>query len=211
MAQRAGEGPRRPRRTGADLTRLLCLGDSYTAGEAVAAAEAWPSVVAATIEGISLEVVAATSWTCRELLDAIEDVGPEGPYDVVTVQVGVNDQYRGHPLKGFARDYAEVLATATGLTVGPGWVIAVSIPDWSVTPHAADRDRAAVAADIDRFNEAACRAAEDHGAGWIDVTTSSREAADDPGLLAEDGLHPSAGMYLIWSEALIPEILRRIS
>ena len=168
--------------------------------------ESWPSRVAAVLGWPPPNVIATTSWTCRELLKGIESAGPKGPRDAVTVQVGVNDQYRGHPLGEFAGDYAAVLAEAVRLAGSPGRVTAISIPDWSVTPHAADRDREAVAADIDRFNEASRRAAVDLGAAWVDVTASSRLAAGDPSLLAADGLHPSGAMYRVWAGLLAPAI-----
>jgi lysophospholipase L1-like esterase len=103
-----------------------------------------------------------------------------------------------------------VLERAGALTEDSRRVIAVSIPDWSVTPYAQGHDRTAVAADIDRFNAAARRVAGGQGAGWIEITASSRLAAGDRSLLADDGLHPSAAMYRLWSETLIVAIRRTI-
>jgi lysophospholipase L1-like esterase len=83
-------------------------------------------------------------------------------------------------------------------------VVVLSIPDWGVTPFAQGRDPARIAAEIDAFNEVNRAAAAAAGARWLDVTAVSREAARDPGLLAGDGLHPSAAMYARWVELLLP-------
>jgi lysophospholipase L1-like esterase len=169
--------------------------------------EAWPALAGNADPEIGPpEVIARTSWTCRELLAAVEEADPAGPYRAVTLQVGVNDQYREHPDDRFAADFEDVLSRAAGLAGDPARVIVVSIPDWSATPHADDRDRKAVAAAVDRFNEIERRAADGFGCHWVDVTASSRRAAADPRLIAGDGLHPSAVMHRRWAEILIPVI-----
>jgi lysophospholipase L1-like esterase len=119
------------------------------------------------------------------------------------VQVGVNDQYRGGDPDDYRHDLEALLHDALLLVDGdPGRIVVLSIPDWSVTPFAADRDRAAVAAQIDAHNSTAAAAAQRLGATFVDVTEASREAATDAGLVADDGLHPAAEMHRRWLDPI---------
>ncbi|MEJ5221912.1 MAG: GDSL-type esterase/lipase family protein [Tepidiforma sp.] len=193
--------------------RFLHLGDSYTIGEGVAPQERWPAQLAARLraEGLDLEpphIIATTGWTAAELTAAIDADPPAGPYDLVTLLVGVNDQYRGLPADADYRGRVDgLLRRAFGFAGGAARrVVVLSIPDWGVTPFAAGRDRAAIAAAIDAFNAVNRAAAEAARAGWLDVTAVSREAAADPALLAADGLHPSAAMYARWVDLLLPRV-----
>jgi lysophospholipase L1-like esterase len=196
--------------------RILCIGDSYTIGEGVARRESWPHQLAERLIGsghaAAVRVVGRTGATAAELNEMVLAAGPAPAYGVVTVQAGVNDQYRGDPIDRFAADFGTLLDTAAAATGGRSdYVLAVSIPDWSVTPHAADTDRSAAAAAVDRFNDAARRVAEQRRAGWIDVTEASRSAGALPDMLADDGLHPSGRQYRLWVaqiEPMVAEFLR---
>jgi lysophospholipase L1-like esterase len=151
-------------------------------------------------------VIAVTGWTTAELADGIDHARPQGPYALVTLMIGVNDQYRGRPADAYGRELATLVARAIGFAGGrPGRVIVVSIPDWGATPFAAGRDHPAITAEIDRFNTLAHGVAEHAGTRWADVTRASRRAAQDPGLVVADGLHPSRTMYAAWAEILLPE------
>jgi lysophospholipase L1-like esterase len=190
--------------------RYLALGDSYTIGESVAAADRWPEVLARTLEAdvgpVSVEIIARTGWTTSELAAAIDAANPQGPCDVVTLLIGVNDQYRGLSIGGYSDDFAALLDRAIGLAGGdPSRVIVVSIPDWGVTPFAGGSDRTRIATEIDAFNEVAERITARAGVAWVDVTTISR--SETPGLVADDGLHPSAAQYRLWVEAILPAAL----
>lgn len=177
--------------------RLLCLGDSYTIGEGVDQAESWPYQLSERMHFPAPKVIARTGWTSRELLNEIRRRRLSSPVDVAFVQIGVNDQYRGLPMTEFSESAAEVLEHAAAVAAR---TIGVSIPDWSVTPYAADRDRAEVATKIDDFNRewsAVCRTA---GAGWVDVTGLSRRFAAE---LTADGLHPDGVQYRRWVDVLV--------
>ena len=196
--------PPPPVRAPAAVIRVLALGDSYTVGESVAPDAAWPARLAATLRarGIAvstLEVVARTGWTTDELAAGIDAAPPTGTYDLVTLLIGVNDQYRGEQIDAYQSKFRALLARAVAFAGNrPAHVIVVSIPDWSVTPFAAGRDRARIAAQIDGFNAANRAEAARTGARYVDVTPMSRRATDEPGLIASDGLHPSGRMYEHW-------------
>jgi len=190
---------------------FLALGDSYTVGEGVPTRDTWPHVVARRLraDGVSLAdptVIATTGWTTDELDAVITDRTPDlaPPYDVVTLLIGVNDQYRGRPADGFRAPFRALLARAVGFAGGDASrVVVVSIPDWGVTPFAEGRDRAQIAAEIDAFNAVARDEAGAAGARWADVTPHSRA---HPDLVADDGLHPSGEAYAGWADVIGPEI-----
>jgi lysophospholipase L1-like esterase len=190
---------------------ILALGDSYTIGESVAAGERWPVQLAASLRAGGQPVaeprlIARTGWTTDELAQAIAAAKPASDHDLVTLLIGVNDQYRGRPIPDYPERFRALLRQAVGFAGGrPGRVLVLSIPDWGVTPFAAGRDRAKIAAEIDAYNALARAEAAAAGARYVDVTPVSREAATDPGLLAPDGLHPSAAMYARWVELALPE------
>ena len=194
----------------AEQPRYLALGDSYTCGEGVPADARWPVELARRLSagGVACtapEIIATTGWTTRELLAGIAARHPQGPYALVTVQIGVNDQFRGGGLDAYQADLKELLAVAVGFAGGRAdHVLVLSIPDWGVTPFAAGQDRAGIAAAIDAFNAVGRAAARKCGARYVDVTPSSREAARDRALLAGDGLHPSALLYARWAELAAP-------
>ncbi len=185
--------------------RFLALGDSYTIGESVDPAERWPVQLAALLRGQGLNLdepilIARTGWTTDELSAAIDRANPAGVYDLVSLLIGVNNQYRGRDVEEYRREFAVLLARAVAFAGDqPSRALVLSIPDWSVTPFAAGRNRAAIAADIDRFNAINREETARRGAPYVDVTPVSRLAAADPSLIALDGLHPSGKMYAEWA------------
>lgn len=203
--------------TNATNARFLALGDSYTIGEAVAEAERWPVQLAEALRARGMKVqdpviIARTGWTTDELDAAIDTAKPEGSFELVTLLIGVNDQYRGRDAESYRVPFRKVLDRAIAFAGGSASrVVVVSIPDWGVTPFAQGRDRAAISAAIERFNAVNREEAAKSGAHYVDVTPVSRGAAADRALSAGDGLHPSGAMYQKWSALVLPgamEILR---
>jgi lysophospholipase L1-like esterase len=189
--------------------RHLALGDSYTIGEAVAAAERWPAVLAQRLRQAGVDVgepqiVAVTGWTTDELAQGMDAAALLPAHDLVTLQIGVNNQYRGRGLDEYAVQFGALLERAIALAGGrAGRVLVVSIPDWGVTRFAREqrRDPARIAGELDDFNACARDLAASRGVRFVDITPISRR---HPGMVAADGLHPSAEQYALWVEAILP-------
>jgi lysophospholipase L1-like esterase len=150
-------------------------------------------------------IIAVTGWTTDELAAGIDRADPPGAYELVSLLIGVNNQYRGRGLDEYRQQFVALLQRAAAFAGGkPGRLLVLSIPDWGVTPFAAGHDRAAIAAEIDAFNAVNREEAERLGAHYVDVTPFSRTAANDPTLIAADGLHPSGKMYAEWARLALP-------
>jgi lysophospholipase L1-like esterase len=150
-------------------------------------------------------VVARTGWTTDELASAMDAEQVEGPYDLVTLLVGVNDQFRSRPVGEFESRFRDLVERAVRLAgERADHVVVLSIPDWSVTPFAEGRDRDRIAAELGVFNESVRSEAKRAGVSYVDVTRISRRAGRESDLIAPDGLHPSARMYTAWVEAVLP-------
>lgn len=188
--------------------RYLALGDSYTIGEGVKDGERWPVQLARALTsgGTPVEaptIIARTGWTTDELDRAITKEDPKGTWDLVTLLIGVNNQYRGRAAAEYRVELHALLARAVGFAgARTGRVILVSIPDWGVTPFAAGRDRAAIARAIDEFNAIGTDEARRAGVRFVDITPVSRESR--PNWTTADGLHPSAAQYVAWVERILP-------
>ncbi|MBS0456788.1 MAG: SGNH/GDSL hydrolase family protein [Proteobacteria bacterium] len=200
-------------------SRFLALGDSYTIGEAVDARARWPMQLVARLRERDIaiddpQIIAVTGWTTDELAAAMDHAQFDPPYALVSLLIGVNNQYRGRDLRQYAQQFDALLRRAIDLAGNdPTRVLVVSIPDWGATPfgHASGRDLAGVSAQIDAFNAAAREHVIQRGAYWIDITPISRDAAHDPALTAPDGLHPSAAMYARWVDLIAPVAQRRLA
>lgn len=195
----------------AGTQHFLALGDSYTIGESVEERERWPVQLANLLRESGFDmadptIVATTGWTTSELLNGIDrrtDLAEQ--YELVSLLIGVNNQYRGQSQDTYREEFVVLLNLAIGFAGGdPGRVIVLSIPDWGVTPFAANRDRDVVGAEIDQFNAINQEESEKAGVFYVDVTPISREASSDLDLIAPDGLHPSGKMYGEWARLAYP-------
>ena len=190
----------------------LALGDSYTIGESVPAPDNFPNQTVLLLKnaGYDLkpaEILAKTGWTTDELQNNINNHSFTPPYDIVTLLIGVNNQYRGRPVNTYKPEFENLLKQAIQFAGGKADHVAVlSIPDWGVTPFANGRDRTQIAREIDEYNGANKNISENYKVNYIDITAWTREAANDLSLLAADGLHPSAKEYKRWSEKLADKI-----
>ncbi len=192
--------------------RYLALGDSYTIGESVGPDERWPVQLARQLENsglsfVDVQIVARTGWTTSELAQGVDGADPAGPFDLVTLLIGVNNQFRGLDLDEYRTEFEALVDRAIGFAGGdPALVIVVSIPDWGVTPFAVGFGSDVIATEIDAFNTVGENGAIRAGAHWVDITEVSR--SDEPGLVADDGLHPSGAQYQAWVNLILPVALQ---
>ncbi|MAT58642.1 MAG: lysophospholipase [Ignavibacteriae bacterium] len=191
--------------------KYLALGDSYTIGEGVKESERYPIQLKDKLKevGINLNevnIIAKTGWTTDELNAAIDKQNPNSDYDLVTLLIGVNNQYRGRDTANYRDEFAALLERAIGFTSSKENVIVISIPDWGVTPFAKEKgkDQQQVTTEIEIFNKINLEETLKRNIKYVDVTDISREALNDLSILAEDGLHPSGKMYSLWVDRIYP-------
>lgn len=194
-----------------DSYTFLALGDSYTIGEGVDASVRWPVQLAERLrqDGIDVidpDIIAQTGWATNELRDAIRDSDNHKTYDLVSLLIGVNNQYRGRSLNRYRTDFQTLLKTAVSLADGnSGRVFVLSIPDWSVSPFARRRNRAKIAAEIDAFNAVVRDECQEADIIYVNITPLSRQAVGDPAFAA-DGLHYSGEQMRHWVELALPTV-----
>lgn len=194
----------------------LALGDSYTIGESVAPALRWPVQLVDSLRerGVEINVpkiIAKTGWTTQDLLLAMEQQLKEEKYDLVSILIGVNNQYQGKSIEDYKNDLDEIFTEAIAHSkTGKDGVFAVSIPDYGATPFGAERSEE-IAAEIEEFNGVFKAKAEVYGVPFYNITPISKRAAQEADLVANDDLHPSGRMYSLWVEEFIDEVIERIA
>lgn len=200
---------------------FLALGDSYTIGEAAPVEARWTMQLTRLLaaDGIDLgeapQTIATTGWTTDELALAIAAEDAAGrlrrDYALVSLLIGVNNQYRGRDVASFAPEYAALLEQAIACAGGrPARVLALSIPDWGRTPFgaASGRDLDTISSELDAYNAESARQCAARGVAFVDITGHSRAAGDGEGMVADDGLHPGAAAYAAWTERAAPVAAR---
>lgn len=192
--------------------RYLALGDSYTIGEGVEENETFPAQLGDTLMQrhntvVSTDIIAKTGWSTGQLIAAIAQENPEPPFDVATLLIGVNNQFRKLDTAEYRTEFRQLLQTAISMTGGKAErVVVLSIPDYGVTPFAANMNSDLIAREINAFNTINLEETRKTAAGYVEVTAISRQAENDLTLLAADGLHPSAKMYKLWVDVLFPVV-----
>jgi lysophospholipase L1-like esterase len=195
------------------MISYLALGDSYTIGEQVLLADNFPHKTVSVLKEKGIDVadpviIATTGWTTDELATAIREHNLNETFSVVTLLIGVNNQYRGRTVENYGEEFLSLLNQAIFFAGNqPNRVVVLSIPDWGVTPFAADRDRAKIAVEIDAYNAACKGITETLNCNYIDITESTRHNGHNPEFLAPDLLHPSGMEYAIWANRLADKIL----
>lgn len=190
----------------------LALGDSYTIGQSVSMQQKFPAQTAALLqnEGIlinSPQYIATTAWTTLDLQNAIAAQNPTGPFDVVTLLIGVNDQYQGLDTASYRVRFTQLLEKSIELADNKiTHVFVLSIPDYSVTPFASGSDTARISKEIDEFNSINMQVTLLYNISYINITPLTKEMKNDASLVAFDGLHPSGNEYAQWTALLAPLI-----
>jgi lysophospholipase L1-like esterase len=195
----------------------LALGDSYTIGESVPVEDRYPVQASRLMRKshflcMDPEIIATTGWTTGNLLEGLYRKTPLLPsYDIVTILIGVNNQYQGGSQAEYRRQFADLVRQSIRLAGNhPSHVLVLSIPDYSVTPFAQGGNTVFIASQIDSFNTINFQVSTDYKVNWLDITGESRKAANDPSLIASDGLHFSGKEYGIWADKMEPFMERML-
>ncbi len=187
---------------------FLALGDSYTIGEAVPENECWPMQLVEMLNDAGKpfskpQIIATTGWTSDELIAAIKIENPQGPFDLVSLLIGVNNQYRGYSKEVYANEFEDLLSQAIDFAGKiTNHVVVVSIPDWGATPFAKDRNCEEIAKEIDEYNTINREISLQKGVHYVDITPGSRLSLSDYSLVTTDELHPSGKEYMKWTEKI---------
>ncbi len=192
---------------------ILALGDSYTKGESVPLAQNFPNQLKTQLDAddykvIGLKIIAQTGWRTDQLQNAIQNQNPEikdSTFSLVTLCIGVNNQYQGGNPEIYRIEFEQLLNIA--LTRAGGRrerVFVVSIPDYAYTPFG--QGNATISQQIDQFNTINQSITLQYGIAYVNITDISRQGLQTPGLVASDGLHPSASQYTAWVSKLLPYV-----
>jgi len=203
-----------PTTSAKDSVTYLALGDSYTIGESVPTQASFPYQLTYLLRNKQIDVaapviIAQTGWTTADLQSAISRATLTQKFNFVTLLIGVNNQYQYGSIDTYRTQFVQLLNTAINFAGGNvKHVFVLSIPDWSVTPYAANpgRNIKQIASEIDQFNGVNQEESQKAGVNYTNITDISRMAATDPTLIAADRLHPSEHMYQLWMERLVDNV-----
>ncbi len=187
--------------------RYLALGDSYTIGEGIEFEDNYPNQIVNQIFLIdSVTVIAKTGWTTDELIDTLNNLQLD-KFDVVSLLIGVNNQFRGYQIDKYVMEFENLLIRAIDYSKDKKNVFVLSIPDYGVTPFGKVKGQERIYREINSYNNINKIMAEKYNVMYFDITEISRKAENDTSLLAEDKLHPSKKMYKIWIDKLKLELI----
>lgn len=192
----------------------LALGDSYTIGTGLPASSGRFPVqlrdrlnAAQEFEGGTVQIIAQNGWTTGQLINVLDQSDKNSDFDLVSLLIGVNNQFQNRPEDEYANDFQILTEKALALAGNePDRVFILSIPDYGVTPFASNLNAETVAAEIDAFNAINSVIAAEYGISYFDITEISRAVAGDPGMLAPDNLHPSAEQYGLWVDSFYQQV-----
>ena len=193
------------------VIKYLALGDSYTIGESVSEADRWPNQLAKALneKGYQVEkprIIATTGWRTDNLKNAMNIAQLKPEYNMVSLLIGVNNQYQHKPVDQFAKEFEDLLSDAVQLAGGKKEnVFVVSIPDYGFTPFGKPKQEQ-ISKELKEFNELSKQITEKHKIIYVNITDISMDGLQKPELVAEDGLHPSGKMYALWVERILSSL-----
>ena len=198
------------------VINILALGDSYTIGESVNVNERWPVQLGDSLESYGIivndiRIVAKTGWTTADLINAINNQFFTANYDLVGLLIGVNNQFQGLSISEYQTQFQQLLETAISIAGNDtSRVFVLSIPDYSVTPTGSIFGGGITSQQIDQFNDVNRNISEHFNVSYYYITPISRQAFNNPDLIASDNLHFSGDMYSLWVEYILPDIISKL-
>lgn len=215
------ERPSSPQQPNTPVTyHILSLGDSYTIGQGVCETCRFPAQLRDTLklfrpsnDQIELDIIAQTGWTTTQLKFAIANASPAPKYDLVTLLIGVNNQYQNQAFSIYETEFPELLQTAISLAKGnKERIIVVSIPDYAFTPFGQwSANPGNISTQLDQYNAFAESHAQSQGVSFVNITDITRLGLVNPALVAGDNLHPSALAYRLFVERITPVALQKLN
>lgn len=194
----------------------LALGDSYTIGQSVCETCRYPEQLKSSLKSLypqtafSLKVIATTGWTTTNLISAINTQNPESNYDLVTLLIGVNNQYQGRDFSIYEKEFPQLVSKAIMLAKGDRKnVVVLSIPDYAYTPYAKNYDetgKAKITSEINKYNTFAENYCTNNGVVFVSITDITRQGLSNTSLVAPDGLHPSEVAYKMFVDRILPQV-----
>ena len=199
--------------------QYLALGDSYTIGESVDEKYSWPIQLKFNLLNSdsntsldSVRIIAKTGWTTSDLLNYISNIKINNNYDLVSLLIGVNNQFRGYDTNIYEKEFEKLLIKSICFANSNfSNVFVLSIPDYGVTPFGKLRDSEKIKSEINLYNEINYKISKKYGVLYFDITDISRLAEFDSTLLADDMLHPSKKMYNLWVEKIVDQVINQLS
>lgn len=186
--------------------KYLALGDSYTIGESVAEADRWPNQLADRLKIPRPKIIATTGWRTDQLSAAVEAAHLSNEYNLVSLLIGVNNQYQGKPAAQYEVEFEALLKRSIQLAQdNPKNVFIVSIPDYGYTPFGKSKQES-ISKQLDEFNAINKRVAAKYKVAYFNITDISRQGLEKPELVAADGLHPSGAMYKLWVDRILEDL-----
>lgn len=191
---------------------ILSLGDSYTIGQSVCQSCRFPEQLKDSLSSkfnpqdtFSLEIIAQTGWTTTNLKSAIVAANPPSDQDLVTLLIGVNNQYQNRPFSLYENEFVELVNTAIALAGGDASkLIVVSIPDYAYTPFGQNYNPEVISQELEVYNQYAQNYCENNGLNYVYITDITQQGLINPDLVASDNLHPSALAYTKFVERILP-------
>lgn len=196
--------------------KLLALGDSYTIGESVCETCRFPEQLKDSLRlkfdtdtTFTLKVIARTGWTTTNLINAIDAENINNDYDLVTLLIGVNNQFQNRPFSLYENEFPQLVTTAINKVKGDKKsVIVVSIPDYAFTPFG--KGDSNISNEIDRYNNFAKNYCNINNISFVNITDITRAGLINPNFVASDGLHPSEFAYTKFVERILPLALNEL-
>ena len=199
-------------KTRENTIQYLALGDSYTIGQSVCEKCTFPAQLKNSLQNtnfkntFSLKIIAQTGWTTTNLIAAISNENLTPNYDLVTLLIGVNNQFQRQSFSLYEKEFPELVTTSIALAKGDkSKIIVVSIPDYAYTPAGQGfGNTSRISEEINKYNEFARKYCQEKSIPFISVTEITRGGISDKDLVASDGLHPSEKAYRLFVERIAP-------